>query len=366
MPQTVVEIVNSDLSHEETILQITQSLDHLSLLTDQMFDSLQQKLSNSSSKIQSLNQRVQAAEKKIDLMRNNNKATCIYSSAKYPAQSYQPFRIALNVQVKRQPLQRTKTKNPQNVGALNALDIHEKLHFYHIKPKERRDGLQARVIPFKLKSAASLLIYDTDINPYRKIQDPNRQVRSKKVEIEDFEQDSGLGVAPASLTEEGDQVDDGDNYFYNPEMGDLPEFEMLPDVLDLPNVAQDLSYSTDLGPAIAPSVARLSKSNEDSAFVGTPSEDMFQIEPTIESPAAEAPFPPPTVNTIPDIPESVPAVMPITIPDIPESNISIPLPPPPPPPPTMTDVQPQLEAGKQSLNLNSFQNCQPNTIVFQI
>ena len=35
-----------------------------------------------------------------------------------------------------------------------------------------------------------------------------------------------------------DDYDDGDGFFYNPELGDLPDFEMLPDILDLPNVAQ--------------------------------------------------------------------------------------------------------------------------------
>ena len=33
-----------------------------------------------------------------------------------------------------------------------------------------------------------------------------------------------------------------DDMFYNPELGDLPEFD-LPDDLMLPNIAQDLTYS---------------------------------------------------------------------------------------------------------------------------
>ena len=37
---------------------------------------------------------------------------------------------------------------------------------------------------------------------------------------------------------DGDDYDDGDGFFYNPELGELPDFEMLPDILDLPNVAQ--------------------------------------------------------------------------------------------------------------------------------
>ena len=52
---------------------------------------------------------------------------------------------------------------------------------------------------------------------------------------------------------EGEDVDDSalgsggvvgrdDDMFYNPELGDLPEFD-LPDDLMLPNIAQDLTYS---------------------------------------------------------------------------------------------------------------------------
>ena len=53
--------------------------------------------------------------------------------------------------------------------------------------------------------------------------------------------------------EGGEDVDDSavgggvvsgrdDDMFYNPELGDLPEFD-LPDDLMLPNIAQDLTYS---------------------------------------------------------------------------------------------------------------------------
>ena len=37
---------------------------------------------------------------------------------------------------------------------------------------------------------------------------------------------------------------DGGGLLYVPELADLPEFEMLPDFLDLPNIAFDESYGS--------------------------------------------------------------------------------------------------------------------------
>ena len=60
------------------------------------------------------------------------------------------------------------------------------------------------------------------------------------------------------VEEEEQSSTEEDMFFYSPELADLPDFEMLPDVLDLPNVAQDLTFSAAAGSlaaggAIAPS-----------------------------------------------------------------------------------------------------------------
>lgn len=44
-----------------------------------------------------------------------------------------------------------------------------------------------------------------------------------------------------------------ENYFYVPDLGQVPEIDVPSYLPDLPGVADDLMYSADLGPGIAPS-----------------------------------------------------------------------------------------------------------------
>ena len=54
---TPVAIVCPDLSHEETIIQITRSLDQINALSNQIFSNLNIKVRDYSSKLDSINQR---------------------------------------------------------------------------------------------------------------------------------------------------------------------------------------------------------------------------------------------------------------------------------------------------------------------
>lgn len=44
-----------------------------------------------------------------------------------------------------------------------------------------------------------------------------------------------------------------ENYFYVPDLGEVPEIDVPSYLPDLPGIADDLSYSADLGPGFAPS-----------------------------------------------------------------------------------------------------------------
>ncbi len=45
-----------------------------------------------------------------------------------------------------------------------------------------------------------------------------------------------------------------ENYFYVPDLGQVPELDVPSYLPDLPGIADDLMYSADLGPGFAPSV----------------------------------------------------------------------------------------------------------------
>ena len=116
-----------------------------------------------------------------------------------------------------------------------------------------------------------------------------------------------------------------EDLFYSPDLDDLPELD-LPDVLNLPNIAQDLSYDpSEQGPGIAPSFA-LSGNNSSSrsGSAANLSEVRDDISPGVGIARPLAPPPPP-----PPPPPSQP-------PPPPPSNLSPdPSVPPPPPPPTI-------------------------------
>ena len=66
-----------------------------------------------------------------------------------------------------------------------------------------------------------------------------------------------LAEAPSSLLEQPDSLirRDDEGLLLSPDFGDVPELDLLPDALDLPNVAQDMSY--DLGGLGAASLSQM-------------------------------------------------------------------------------------------------------------
>ena len=121
--------------------------------------------------------------------------------------------------------------------------LQSKLQFVNVKEREKDtsipDGLGP--LPRNVNTVGSLTIYNTAESPYSaglKSDPLEAKMRARKqleddVEGEDVD-DSALGSGGISGRD--------DDMFYNPELGDLPEFD-LPDDLMLPNIAQDLTYS---------------------------------------------------------------------------------------------------------------------------
>ena len=134
----------------------------------------------------------------------------------------------------------TITERVQECGT-NTLQ--SKLQFVNVKQREKDtsipDGLGP--LPQNISKVGSLTIYNTAESPYSaglKSDPLEAKMKARKqldddVEGEDVD-DSALGS--------GGVVGRDDDMFYNPELGDLPEFD-LPDDLMLPNIAQDLTYS---------------------------------------------------------------------------------------------------------------------------
>ena len=91
---------------------------------------------------------------------------------------------------------------------------------------------------------SSLLSFNTTENPYKKyvMLDPLAGAVTKtRSNLEEEEED--IGAAPISITQ-GEALDrlSTQNYFYVPNLGDVPEIDVPAYLPDLPGIADDVSY----------------------------------------------------------------------------------------------------------------------------
>lgn len=309
-----IQLVSPDLTHQETILQIVDALDHLDKITEAVFARIQTKIDENGMKLADLDHRVDVADQKVkSLAEMSKKATCLYSSAKYPESGGDNYSSAFSdfndvSEFSSNSYSGVKLVKPQ--GSLKGLDsrmILEKKRFYSLPIKKKPTTSQVldeqpylRKPSKHAKSALSYLIFNTADNPYSKqrmefVNPLNQKTKSVRNDGTTDEANGGIGEAPASLG--SNIVDDADgtsNLFFAPALGDLPDLD-LPDILDLPNLPMDLSYMTDLGPGIAPSVQ------------GMLSQDLPDFDADVSAllmappppPPVEIPPPPPTLQNAP-------------------------------------------------------------------
>ena len=325
MSAATIQLVTPDLTHQETILQIVDALDHLDKVTDEVFSNIQAKIQQNATKLADLDSRVDVADQKVKaLAEMNQKATCIYSSAKYPEQEEQDYVSAFkDIDQRIDFVKNTsiKVKKPDiNLKGLDAKEINEKRRYFHLPVKKKPTTAQLleespdlRLPSKNAKSALSYLIFNTAENPYAKTKDfsnPLNNQKTKSKKEEDATDKTSLGEAPASLGIGLDDADGTSDLFFAPALGDLPDLD-LPDILDLPNLPTDLSYMTDLGPGIAPSVQQIPDLPEDD---GIPEDAEALL-------AAPPPPPPPSLIPPPPVPTSAPVASSIP-PPVPGTFIS--------------------------------------------
>lgn len=82
-------IVPPDLRREETIKQICDSLDYLEKISIDIFNRISNKVTDNHNRLRAINDRVNLAQAKIEKIKGSNKATKVFSSAKYPAEETQ-------------------------------------------------------------------------------------------------------------------------------------------------------------------------------------------------------------------------------------------------------------------------------------
>lgn len=204
---------------------------------------------------------------------------------------------------------------------------------------EKEEGLGS--LPRNVNSVSSLLLFNTTENLYKKyvFLDPLAGAVTKTHTTLKTEKEDKPFDAPLSITKrEQLERQTAENYFYVPDLGQVPEIDVPSYLPDLPGIADDLMYSADLGPGFAPSVPSSTSIPELPSF-GTEHDESSGSDSHFR---LEAPPPPPP-------PPPPPEPIHVSAPP-PGSSPAGPPPPPPPPAPDSTGQAPPTGVVKGAPN----------------
>ena len=269
-----VPVILPDLRKEESIRQLVDSLEYLDAVANDIFARVSFRVAENRDELIAINNRINVAQAKIDKIRNStSKATRVFSPSKYPApeklQDYVSIYHDVNVGLQR--VRKNKTMVTARIQEVTRETIKAKLRphptDYVTTKKTFREGvvidnteLQGEglgSLPRHLPSVSSLLLFNTCENPYRKyvLLDPLSGVKIKTRDTVAIEEDK-MAEAPSSILH-GERLERGpeESTRYRPSMPDLPELEVPASLPFLAHIADDVEYTADLGPSIAPSLA---------------------------------------------------------------------------------------------------------------
>jgi WAS family protein 1 len=326
-----VPTIPPDLRREETIHQIADALEYLDKVANEILARVGKRVVENRAHLQRINDRVSLAAARVDKLKGSNKATKVFAGAKYPAEDkLDPFKTTFTNTDGLREIKHSHYKVQEKHAYVDDRVFKEKLQFYnvHLGTKARNnqnsqeEGLGG--LPSNIPSVSSLLLFNTTENPYKKyvMLDPLGVVTKTRAALE--EEEARIAEAPSTIVHNEELYRaSAENFLYIPELGTVPEIA-VPDLLpNLPGVADDLAFSADQGPSIAPSVMGSnmpdlpSVSPEHDALPTGPTSTM--LPPAPSGPPPPEPPPPPSGGLPPPPP--------------PPSAPPPPGPPPPPPPP---------------------------------
>ncbi|NWS28532.1 WASH1 protein, partial [Polioptila caerulea] len=257
-----VPLIQPDLRREEAVQQVADALQYLQKVSGDIFNRISQRVEASRAQLQAIGERVTLAQAKIEKIKGSKKAIKVFSSAKYPAperlQEYSSiFAGAEDPAKQKWPRHKIQSKHRM----LDEKALQEKLKYFPVcvstkihQEDDAEEGLGS--LPRNISSLSSLLLFNTTENLYKKyvFLDPLAGAVTKTHVALETETEEKLFDAPLSITKRG-QLDRqvAENYFYVPDLGQVPEIDVPSYLPDLPGIAADLMYSADLGPGIAPS-----------------------------------------------------------------------------------------------------------------
>eukprot|EP01091_Cochliopodium_minus_P011330 TRINITY_DN3178_c0_g1_i1.p1 TRINITY_DN3178_c0_g1~~TRINITY_DN3178_c0_g1_i1.p1 ORF type:complete len:478 (+),score=189.19 TRINITY_DN3178_c0_g1_i1:168-1436(+) len=320
-------------------------------------------------RIEGVYNRLNVATNRVEYIKSlGSKATTIFSSSKYPAPEELDNYTPIYKEIQPKTTSRTKyfmrdephlnvmNENEFDIDSLRAetLEIENSI----LSSEEKKEGLGS--LPQHLPSVSSLLLFNTNENPYKKylsfdnLENTNRRLKEKE------DENRLLTEAPKTV-KEGDNMPENsqESVTYRPVLGQVPSLD-LPNTLPLTMVASEgFNYSGEVQ-VFAPSA--LNEILPDIEEIPSPSPTNV---PTSQSsgppPPMDNSFPPPPTPMM-DGPPPPPPPM-----DMPPPPPQIDAPPPPPvdlPPPSSDMDLPNPEGGEDNGDLQRRASIDPSSLSF--
>lgn len=256
-----VPVIPNNLRRRETYIQIADALNYLNLVFDDILTRVNKRISDKQNHVAILRGRITKVHEKVQKITKTKKATQVFSNSKYPLnKNNEMYKSIFGTHDGAAELNLIKTKLKLK-EQLTVEPSNNILQFYHVKVKKDSSVKSSSMsglgrFPQNAKVVNELLLFNTHKNPYKhyEMMDPLSNNTSENIRQEESNI-QGPDAAPLSMTQRGGAVrEPKDNYFYSPDLGEVPSIDVPLDLPNLPGVADDLRYLMDMGPGIAPSV----------------------------------------------------------------------------------------------------------------
>ncbi|RDD43257.1 WAS protein family-like protein 1 [Trichoplax sp. H2] len=341
-----VPIITTDLRREESLRQTADVLQHVEKVCNDTFDHVVQRVEDVKKKLEAIENRTKVAKAKIDKIRTSTKATTILSANKYPVAdimtNYESLFASIDSELgelKRSHYRITNDIMPFNEKLIDEspkIELPNARHRINMVEDQLDEGLGG--LPTDLTSVSSLLLFNSQENPYKKYitLDPLAGAVTKtRSTIE--QEANALGDAPVTISQrQGMERKPMESYFYVPNLGDVPEFDVPSFLPNLSGVADDVTFDVDNEISIAPSAGFV--------FPDLPTVETTPVPTANGGTEAAAPPPPPSGGAPPPPPPPPPPAAPgqggPAPPPPPPAPENVPPPPPPPPAPENAPAPP--------------------------
>ncbi len=171
-PPYKVGIIPSDLRQEEFVHRVCDSLEYLNSIAKDVFDRISNRITENQQQLQSINNRIAVAQAKVNALKGSNKATKVFSSAKYPTTEEEPYNTIYSGPGLPLDPKKTHYRLQSKHRQIDERTLKEKLQFYNVQvgAGKQRDSFGATGeglgrLPKNISSVSSLLLFNTSENP---------------------------------------------------------------------------------------------------------------------------------------------------------------------------------------------------------